>query len=130
MPVKNTTFRVKLISGGRITIPTAARELLGVKKGDYLVCSVKPADDEELPPLKTLWHILDACRRGLTNKEIAGRCKLSGRDSRSCLSLLVGEGFLSVSAEREADAGQETYRTTERGLQIINLVAPIRGSRR
>ncbi|MFB0523501.1 MAG: winged helix-turn-helix domain-containing protein [Candidatus Bathyarchaeia archaeon] len=130
MPIKNTTFRVKLISGGRITIPTAVRELLEVKKGDYLVCSVKPAEVEELPPLKTLWHILDACRRGLTSKEITRRCRLSARASRSYLSLLVGEGFLSVSAEGEADAGQKTYQTTERGLQIINLVAPIRGSRR
>jgi len=128
VPVKNTTFRVKLISGGRITIPTAVRELLGVRNGDFLVCSVKPAEDGELPPLKTLWRILQACRRGLTDKEIARRCGLSARALRSYLSVLVQEGFLSVSGERESDADEETYRTTEKGFKIISVVAPIRGN--
>ena len=127
MPAKNATFKVKLISGGRVTIPTAVRELLGVGDGDYLVCSVKAAEYDELPPLKPLGRILKACRKGLTNKEIAKRCRLSARASKSYLSLLVDDGLLSVKRARRSGPGVETYRTTEKGLQIMELVRPIRG---
>ena len=128
MTTKNATFRVKVISGSRITIPTSVRRLLGVRDGDYIVCSVRATETEELPPLKTLWRILDACRKARTNKEIAKRCRLSARATKSHLALLVEEELLSANRARESDAGEETYRTTEKGLQIINLVAATRGS--
>ena len=126
MYMKDATFRVKLISGGRITIPTAIRELLGVKDGDYLVCSVRASEKEELPPLRTLWRILRACRRGLTNNDIGERCQLSPRASKTYLSLLVGEALLSVDAAKKSDDAEEIYRTTEKGLRIVNLVSPSR----
>ena len=127
MSASNASFRVKLISGGRVTVPTAIRKLLGVRDGDYIVCSVEAAESEELPPLKTLWRILDACRKRRTSKEISKICGLSARTSKSYLGLLVGEGLLLVDRARKSDAGQETYRTTENGLRIVNLVAPIGG---
>jgi len=123
----NASFRVKLISGGRVTVPTAIRKLLGVRDGDYIVCSVQAAESEELPPLKTLWRILDTCRKRQTSKEIARRCALSTRTSKNYLGLLVDEELLSVDRARKSDAGQETYRTTKKALQIMNLVAPTGG---
>lgn len=130
MPAKNATFKVRLISGGRITIPTAIRELLRLRDGDYFVCSVRAAENEELPPLKTLWRILRACRKGLTSKEIVSRCRLSARTSGKYIAMLVDEELLSASGARESNAGGETYRTTEKGCRIIDLVAPIRGGSR
>jgi len=127
MTTKNATFRVKVISGSRITIPTAVRRLLGVRDGDYIVCSVRAGETEELPPLKTLWRILQACRKELTNKEIAKRCRLPARTSKSYATLLVDEELLLVNRTGESDAGEETYLTTEKGLQVMNLVASTRG---
>jgi len=126
---KDATFRVRIISGGRVTIPTGVRELLGVRDGDYVVCSVRAAKRGTLPSLKTLWRILQICRNGLTKKEIAKRSRLSVRTTRTCLVLLTGEELLSVSDDRQLDGGEETYRTTEKGLQIIRLVPLAGGSR-
>ena len=126
MYAKDATFRVRLISGGRITIPTAIRELLGVRDGDYVVCSVRTSEKEELSSLKVLWSILRACRRGLTNKEIRERCKLSPGASNAYLSLLVGEDLLSVNTVGKLDCADQAYRTTEKGLRTVEVVSTSR----
>lgn len=130
MTANSAEFRVKLISGGRITIPTAVRDLLGVRDGDHIVCSVRAPKSEELPRLKTLWRILKTCRRGLAGNEVAKRCRLPPPATKSYLALLLEEELLSVHDAGEQKAGGETYRTTQKGLQMIKLVVSIRGNRR
>jgi len=113
-----------------LTVATAIKEPVRARCEDYPVRDVTGAMNEELPPLETLWRILQTRTRAAIRKEIANRCGLSAPASRSYPALLVNEEHLSVSGAGEFIDSEETYGTTERGLQITDVLAPIRGGRR
>lgn len=120
------SFVAKIISDGRVTIPTPIRGMMELREGDVVTCTVRRlpiriknvVKGEEMS-IATMSAILLACGKGANREKLSKATNLSLSRLSEYTRYLIDRGLLKVESKKR---GLDAYRLTDTGSKLVEMM--------